>query len=614
MLVISARDITERKHAEEKLKENEAKFKAIFECSNDAIGVSKNGIHLIGNSAYLQMFGFKNNEEIENTSIFECHAPSHREQMVERIRRRTRGETIPTQYETRCIKSDGTEFDAEFNVSTYTLSNELYSIASIRDVTERNKVQEQLKESKTQYVNLFENMFSGIAVFEVIFDEQGNPYDHRMILGNTSFEKDTGLKLRDQVGKTSSSLGFSWPKDVAQTYYKVAMDGTMLYWERFNESLQRYYEIRAYSPCQGQFAMLINDITERKKTEQNLVISEHRLQNLLNSVTDYIYTVSYNNSNEIETHYGEGCISVTGYSVAEFEQNHSLWFDIILDNEKEFVQNKIDEILETKTAIPFEHRIIHKEGNIRWIRNTLVLKVDENGKVDGYDGLIKDITEKKILQHQILNRVIETEENERMHFSQELHDGIGPLLSATKMYVQLFDTPEVINNQGLILSKIKQLIDESSSTVREISFRLSPHILQNYGLIEAIKAYSDKIKESSNIAFELQFSNTCRFDEKAETIIYRVLCECINNTIKYAQATKIRIIFHCDSNYFTIDYSDNGKGFDYDSISKNKKGIGLLNMQSRINSINGILTITSNENSGTAIKLQFDISIVKNNI
>lgn len=141
----SLRDTTAHRQAEESLRESEARLRAMFEASRDAIGVAKKGIHLFANPAYLKLFGFDNNEEIVGTSILDSIAPSRRQQMQEMAQRRAAGEPVPTFYEQRAIKKDGKEFDAEFNVSTYTLKGEIYSLAVIRDITERKRAGEELR-------------------------------------------------------------------------------------------------------------------------------------------------------------------------------------------------------------------------------------------------------------------------------------------------------------------------------------------------------------------------------------------------------------------------------------------------------------------------------------
>jgi signal transduction histidine kinase len=291
----------------------------------------------------------------------------------------------------------------------------------------------------------------------------------------------------------------------------------------------------------------------------------------------------------------------------EFKADPNLWFNIINDNDKGIVEKQLQELFNSHETTPIEHRIYHKNGAVKWVLNTSVAHLSPEGDLTGYDGLISDITVRKTLENQILNSVIETEERERLHFSQELHDGLGPLLSSIKMFVQWLAKPEKKIESNKILNQLEKLIDESTNTVREVSFKLNPHILQNYGLAEAIKAYAAKINESSKINFVLKLDTLCRFDEKIETIVYRVLCECINNTLKHAHAKKIKIEVACQNNLLYINYSDDGKGFDKDTILASHKGIGLTNMQSRLKAINGNMDIYSIPGSGTTIKFQITL-------
>jgi diguanylate cyclase (GGDEF)-like protein/PAS domain S-box-containing protein len=136
--------------------------------------------------------------------------------------------------------------------------------------------------------DLFENMLTGIVVLEVIYDESGKPVDHRLLRANAQFDIQTGLKREEEVGKSSEQLSFKWPDDVRQKYYSIAEHGGSLNWERYNETLKAYYDIRVFSPKKGQFAVMFYDITERKKTENKLAESENRLRAIINSEPECI--------------------------------------------------------------------------------------------------------------------------------------------------------------------------------------------------------------------------------------------------------------------------------------------------------------------------------------
>ncbi len=150
------KDIDERKRAEEELREAETKFRAMFEGSRDAINVSIKGVQVFANSAFLKLYGYDSIEEIVGTSITDHIAPDHRRQIFQNLERRAAGEDVPSFYETRARKKDGTEFDEEVNVSTYELKGEVYSLAIIRDVTERKRAERMLRENENRMRTIVE--------------------------------------------------------------------------------------------------------------------------------------------------------------------------------------------------------------------------------------------------------------------------------------------------------------------------------------------------------------------------------------------------------------------------------------------------------------------------
>jgi PAS domain S-box-containing protein len=186
-------DITEPKRAEEALRESESKLRAIFECSRDAIGISMKGAHVFVNPAYLKMFGFESNEQITGTSILDKIAPSHRERALRHMEQRAAGENFPTFYESRGRKTNGEEFDMEVRVSTYQLHGEIYTIATIRDITERK----QAEELNARLAMAVEQASETI----VITDTQGT-----ILYANPAFEKTSGYARTEAVGQNARLL------------------------------------------------------------------------------------------------------------------------------------------------------------------------------------------------------------------------------------------------------------------------------------------------------------------------------------------------------------------------------------------------------------------------
>jgi len=148
-----------------------------------------------------------------------------------------------------------------------------------------------LANKELQYRLLFENMPSGYALYEVLFDEKGHPIDHRLLEANKEFNTQTGLRREEEIGRISTELSFEWPKEVTERFYQVGISGDGLNFHRYNDSIKRYFDIRVSSPRKGQYALLFNDITESKLAQEKLKESQTLLRSIVDSTDDMIWTV-----------------------------------------------------------------------------------------------------------------------------------------------------------------------------------------------------------------------------------------------------------------------------------------------------------------------------------
>jgi PAS domain S-box-containing protein len=159
----------------------------------------------------------------------------------------------------------------------------------------------------------------------------------------------------------------------------------------------------------GANAALRQEIAERKKTGKALRQSEQRYKQLLESVTDYVYIVTVEDGQPVATSHSPSCLAVTGYTSAEYEINPYLWYEMIYEADREVVMIQTAKVISGEETSPIEHRIIHKNGTRRWVRNTSVARKDKHGRIVAYDGLITDITERKRAEQEIYRRNQELE-------------------------------------------------------------------------------------------------------------------------------------------------------------------------------------------------------------
>jgi len=172
--------------------------------------------------------------------------------------------------------------------------------------------------------------------------------------------------------------------------------------------------------------------SECKQTEEALQESEERYRRITDAITDYIYTVRIREGRSEETIHGPACVAVTGYTAEEFKANPYLWIQMVHEEDRKAVKKQAADTLSGVKVEPLEHRIIRKDGAIRWVRNTPVPYYDTHGELLSYDGLIQDVTERKRVEEERRALIVELEaknaELERFAYTVS-HDLKSPLIT-----------------------------------------------------------------------------------------------------------------------------------------------------------------------------------------
>ncbi len=211
-------------------------------------------------------------------------------------------------------------------------------------------------------------------------------------------------------------------------------------------------------------------------------------------------------------------------------------------------------------------------------------------------------TERIRSERRVINAIINTEENERKRFAKDLHDGLGPILSTVKMSLSALN--ERIKDQAgnTILSNTNHLVNEAINTIKDISNNLSPHVLSNFGLASAIGAFITKINQTRIVEIDFKSNmQNLRLENEKEVVIYRAVCELINNSIQHAGATRIEIELNKHEKFITLQFYDNGRGFDTSALRKEDiKGMGISNIETRVKTVDGVFILESTPGKGTS--------------
>ena len=205
--------------------------------------------------------------------------------------------------------------------------------------------------------------------------------------------------------------------------------------------------------------------------------------------------------------------------------------------------------------------------------------------------------------------VLEAEENERQRIAKDLHDGVGQMMSAAKMNLSAFESELKFGDdeQKKSFEKLIELVDESCKEVRSVSHFMMPSALMKNNLGAAIEDFASKLDKKALEIHLYTEGLESRLDTNIETVLYRIIQECVNNVIKHAGATTLDISIVRDKDGISATIEDNGKGFDTSDPEK-FEGMGLKNIITRVGYLKGTVDFDSAPGRGTVVALHVPIS------
>jgi PAS domain S-box-containing protein len=226
--------------------------------------------------------------------------------------------------------------------------------------------------------------------------------------------------------------------------------------------------------------------------------------------------------------------------------------------------------------------------------------------------LTKDNYEERIRQKQLqASQIVEGQEEERKRIAKDIHDGIGQMLTALKFNIESINLEQPQKSAEKI-AYLKTLTADLIRGVRTATFNLTPPELSDHGIFPALQKMTAELSKltGKNILFENRSEGNIRFNSLAETNIYRVTQEAVNNAIKYAEANYILVTISFKDDILSVVIDDDGKGFDDTLIKKMPKnasegGMGLFFMKERMSYINGRLFISSTPGGGTRVTINY---------
>ena len=480
-------------------------------------------------------------------------------------------------------------------------------IGSMQDITERKIAEQKILSSERRFKSLVQNGSDIIA----ILDSEANylyvsptslsilGYEPDLLIGQNAF---SFIHPDDQEIAKKSLANMHSDKFIEVPPFRFKKnDGE---WRWIQSSMTNLLHDTAIN------GIVVNskDITEKK-------IADDELRKLSLVAKETINGVIISDLDSKIVWVNDAFTKISGYKLEEIIGTESSTFLLGPDSDlevMEFVKNELPK------KIPFVFEILnyHKTGRKYFVRVQVQPLFDEVGNFKQYFQLQTDITQEKnleekvalekvIKQKEITEAVITAQEAERSGIGRELHDNVNQILGGTKLYIDMARKDE--KNRDKFLSSSSEYIHTAIEEIRKLSKSLITPMIKEMGLLDAIQNLINDLKAVQPIEINLVKKNFSEesLNENFKLNLFRIVQEQVNNIIKHSQATKVEILFQQTISEIFISIRDNGIGFD---IVKSKKGVGILNINSRVEMYKGVINLQSHPGKGCILALNFKAS------
>jgi len=356
------------------------------------------------------------------------------------------------------------------------------------------------------------------------------------------------------------------------------------------------------SEKQDEVDMIIQGINMLGEELMATNVSKDYFLSIYNAVTELIIILD-NNQNISD-------INSSVCSLFNIELNEVIGksiYHIIGDKKSTF--SKFERIKDSSiNSYTFEAEIDY--NNIKIIGLLTSSKIiDRVNNKQGFLIKIKDITQAKKTEQRIIQTIVRTEQNEQKRMADDLHDSLAQEVAMAKLMVTNLEVYGEKNDQNFnkLIQTSKHILDEAITHIREICYNLMPSVLIKGNIEIALSEFVKKLNSQNIIRFHYKSEgNFDNLNSEIEIVIFRIVQEFINNSIKHSKAKNVTIVtkINGDNNFF-IELKDDGVGFNLKKLKPNTDGRGINNLKTKVNAFEGEYSLTSKENEGTRLKITF---------
>ncbi|HJY23567.1 MAG TPA: PAS domain S-box protein, partial [Hanamia sp.] len=593
-LLLLMNDITERKQAEDALRQSEQRYRQIVETAHEGIWlIDENNVTTFVNKKMCEILEYSHEEMLGKQNYYFMDEAGKQE-ALKTIKRRKQG--IVESFDVRYITKGGREVLAHISANPIfdEAGNYKGSLGMVSDITARKKLEDLLgKSNRLARMGSWEiDAIKGTVYWSDItkaIREADPDFEPDLATGIHYFKEGKNRDIIEQRVKECIEKGTPWDEELQI----ITQKGNLKWIRTIGEAEFKNGKcIKVYGSFQ--------DIDATKNAQIEVLKAYEEKNTILESIGDAFFTVDRNWMVTYWNKEAEKVLRIPRHETA----GKNIW-EVWADGADTDFYSICHKAIAENTVQNFDTFYEKLNG---WF------EVSAYPSPNGLSVYFRDITDKKMLQQRLLEEqmnkqkeiaraVVNAQERERTGIGEELHDNVNQLLAASKLYLnhsltQPDGDPESVRKS---MDYISNAMDE----LRKLSHALvGPTRDKTMGLINSIEKLIDDVSSVKPIKINFLYGTYQEEESEAglKLVIYRIIQEQLNNILKYADASEIKIELKKETEYLIVSIKDNGIGFD---TSISSKGIGLKNIKHRAELFNGIVQIKSSPGNGCKMKIIF---------
>jgi PAS domain S-box-containing protein len=620
-----AQDVTERKLAEEALRESEELLRqqkeilqTIFDHIPIMLGfVDRDRKLKLVNKEWERTLGWSLEEiQARNSDVLTEHypEPEYRQNVRDFI-----DNSNAEWADFKTTARDGRVIDTAWVIHRLSDGS---SIGIGQDITERKRAEEALRDSEERFRQLAENIRDLFWI--------KTPDLKRVIYFSPSYESISGRKREDAyrnpnyqdflariVDEDRPRMTEFMERPVEAEFeieFRITHPDGSVHWV-----CDRGFPIRDQSGKIYRVAGITHDVTDSKLAEKALRESEERFRQLTENIREIFWLRSPDFKQLLyvspmyEKISGRSCESL--YAAGPESVIHPEDYTRVTEELRNLTGREFD----------IEYRIITKDGDVRWLRDRGFPIRNQTGEIYRIGGVAEDITDRKEAEERLkagseqlraLSASLQSaREQEATRIARKIHDELGGILTGLRWELEelekMIDAADSRDLNQVMRSKLAAMLgltDTTINAVRRIASELRPSILDDLGLVEAIEWQAEQFQARTGIQCACHSSTpSIALGNQESTALFRIVQEALTNILRHAQATRVEVVLSVKDGMLDLTVADNGRGItEADRLSR--KSLGLLGMQERAHLIGGQWEITGRPGAGTTLQVRVPLA------